>query len=578
MRIVRFLFVALAATFILTGCSKYDDTQVKQDITNLDDRVTKLENEVSSLKSALFNFQLLVEGKYTIDSFVKTEEGWKLSFTNGESMLLRDGEKGATGQPGESYIRSIAQDGGVLTIVLNDQAQSTFRIPCQMFMSIGDEKSPTVGLVTGINEIPLVISDIQRVASVTAAMFAGSSIITDTKTRSTAPTDWNVQVANDFSKVVVEVPANTTITSALLQLGVLLDDGASYTVSKALSSPVVWTTALSLGKTEATSLALETGVDISGYSSDATHKPLNTAKTLWEYLDNEKVLHIQTSGHAVMAPQDASRLFWDYTHVVSISGLDKLDVSGVDNMSEMFLDCNRLKELDVTGFNTTNVTNMSKMFYGCYSLMKLDVSKFDTQKVTDMSGMFGNCSSLEAMDLSGFKTPALTNTSFMFDMCEDIEKITFSADFNTSSVTTMEAMFKDCASLGNMDLTHFNTSQVTNFADMFSWCVAMTEIDLSSFSTPTVDINMYCMFDCCENATSIKLGAGFTNIPTDPEKIKGMFFGTGHRLPAGTNCIVTGPASISSRVSDEESCWGKQDQKAPYGGYVRSSNVQFQNL
>ena len=48
-------------------------------------------------------------------------------------------------------------------------------------------------------------------------------------------------------------------------------------------------------------------------------------------------------------------------------------------MSNMFLQCSSLKELNLYNFNTNNVTNMSYMFYGCSSLKVLYFMKTKTQ-------------------------------------------------------------------------------------------------------------------------------------------------------------------------------------------------------
>ena len=64
---------------------------------------------------------------------------------------------------------------------------------------------------------------------------------------------------------------------------------------------VAWENELSMGKFEdgVSRIVIETGINISSYKADDTHKPLNAAGTLWEVLDG-KVLRIQTSGSKIM--------------------------------------------------------------------------------------------------------------------------------------------------------------------------------------------------------------------------------------------------------------------------------------
>ena len=54
----------------------------------------------------------------------------------------------------------------------------------------------------------------------------------------------------------------------------------------------------------------------------------------------------------------------------------------------MFKNCNSLKNLDLSKFDTSKVTNMGYIFYMCESLTSLDLSNFDTTKVTTYTSMF----------------------------------------------------------------------------------------------------------------------------------------------------------------------------------------------
>ena len=61
-------------------------------------------------------------------------------------------------------------------------------------------------------------------------------------------------------------------------------------------------------------------------------------------------------------------------------------------MSWIFYNCQSLKELNISNFNTNNVTDMLYMFRGCCSLKELNFSNFNTDKVTKRSGMLYGCS------------------------------------------------------------------------------------------------------------------------------------------------------------------------------------------
>lgn len=62
-------------------------------------------------------------------------------------------------------------------------------------------------------------------------------------------------------------------------------------------------------------------------------------------------------------------------------------------MKGMFEECNSLKFLDLTNFNTRYVQNMERMFKGCKSLISINLVIF-------MSEMFEESSSLTSMFIS----------------------------------------------------------------------------------------------------------------------------------------------------------------------------------
>jgi len=78
------------------------------------------------------------------------------------------------------------------------------------------------------------------------------------------------------------------------------------------------------------------------------------------------------------------------------------------------------------------VTDMGSMFSHCTRLRELDLSSFDTSKVVYMTRMFSGCESLTHLDLSGFNTSMIGTGWFgyevsmkeMFDGCESLEEWT----------------------------------------------------------------------------------------------------------------------------------------------------------
>ena len=103
------------------------------------------------------------------------------------------------------------------------------------------------------------------------------------------------------------------------------------------------------------------------------------------------------------------RLFFGFSKLTEIFGLDNLDTSNVTNMQEMFYGCKSFKQFDISYLDTSSVTNMHSMFHECNSLLQLDASFLDTSNVTDVTYLFANCYNLMFVDLSGWNFGKVIN-------------------------------------------------------------------------------------------------------------------------------------------------------------------------
>lgn len=186
-----------------------------------------------------------------------------------------------------------------------------------------------------------------------------------------------------------------------------------------------------------------------------------------------------------------------------INGLNKLNTSKVGNMSGMFCNDSRLKNLDLSSFDTGNVRDMSSMFYNACWLNKLDISRFDTKNVKDMSGMFHECNSLEEINVTGLDTGNVTDMSAMFYGCDSLEEIDVTG-FDTQNVTDMGEMFGCCDSLEEIDVTGFDTTNVRDMYGLFFACTSLQNIDVTRFNTKNVTV-MSDMFFCCSSLEEIDL-------------------------------------------------------------------------
>ena len=238
----------------------------------------------------------------------------------------------------------------------------------------------------------------------------------------------------------------------------------------------------------------------------------------------------------IFAPTDCSLFFAGFNSLININYNNNFNTSKVTNMSYMFLPAesgdwssevvlttnnNDVKPTLLNKINNSDVELMAAAGLSYYSsLENLDLSGFNTSNVTNMEYMFRNCSSLTSIDLKNFNTSKVTNMSYMFYECSSLINLDLSG-FNTSSVTTMNDMFMLCESLMSLDLNGFNTSKVTNMKSMFYECSSLISLDLSGFNTSSVT-TMNDMFSWCSTLTSLDLSSFNTSKVT---AMAGMFEG-----------------------------------------------------
>ena len=173
--------------------------------------------------------------------------------------------------------------------------------------------------------------------------------------------------------------------------------------------------------------------------------------------------------------------------------LSDLDTSNINNMYEMFSQCNALTSVNVTNLNTSKVTDMYWMFLRCNSLTNLDVSNFDTSKVTDANRMFENCYLLSNIDVSRWNTSKMNNVAGMFKGCRSLTSLDLSG-WDTSSISKVydynnggTGLFDGCENLVDLKLPkNFITSKVTNISNMFNGCKKLTSLDLSGWDTSNI--------------------------------------------------------------------------------------------
>ena len=179
-------------------------------------------------------------------------------------------------------------------------------------------------------------------------------------------------------------------------------------------------------------------------------------------------------------------------------GLETWDVSKVENMSYMFIDCILFNaDLSLWGNKLSTVKTMRGMFYNCSMFEGKGLENWDVRKVENISSMFFNCKVFEGRCLENWNVSKVENMRYMFCNC-----VMFNADLSfwgnkLGKVENMGSMFLGCESFEGRGLEKWYVSNVTNMSEMFEDCV-MFNTDLSFWGNKLGKVeNMELMFSGC---------------------------------------------------------------------------------
>ena len=98
------ILLLLSAALLAGACQKYDDSVLKNRIGDLENRVTTLESTVNTLNGNVSSVQTLVQAlqdDITISVISKNKDGFTITFSDGQTVEIRNGENGKDGNDGK---------------------------------------------------------------------------------------------------------------------------------------------------------------------------------------------------------------------------------------------------------------------------------------------------------------------------------------------------------------------------------------------------------------------------------------------------------------------------------------------
>lgn len=133
--------------------------------------------------------------------------------------------------------------------------------------------------------------------------------------------------------------------------------------------------------------------------------------------------------------------------------------------SYMFNDCQYLKKVDLSHFDTSNLTKIFAMFQSCVNLETLIFFKSPLDKLTHMNFFLHNCSKIKSISWSNFNQEIAVKMEYLFTGCHELETVDLS-NFKAKLIKAT-SMFSDCNNLKKVDLSGLVSTNESKLEGMF---------------------------------------------------------------------------------------------------------------
>lgn len=230
-----------------------------------------------------------------------------------------------------------------------------------------------------------------------------------------------------------------------------------------------------------------------------------------------KVKTIDLSGFDVTEVNSLCEMFVNCIELEKIE-FSHWNVQHVKHMDRMLKGCINLSEIDVSQWKTSRLETMPELFRRCARLAHLDLSQWDTRDVTNMSSVFMGCLLLQDPQIGSWDLRQVRDLSFLFHKCFKIQPSGIE-NWNPCRVENMSSLFYDCASITKLDLSRWKTDHLKFLWSAFDGCSNLEWLSLANWNVSQVEFaDMTALFRCCFALQSLDL-AGWTP-PAWPDSVQ----------------------------------------------------------
>ncbi|MCT4450998.1 BspA family leucine-rich repeat surface protein [Lactiplantibacillus plantarum] len=177
-----------------------------------------------------------------------------------------------------------------------------------------------------------------------------------------------------------------------------------------------------------------------------------------------------------------SYLFANLPNVTAIDGLANLNLTGVTDISWLFLNCSQLGALDLNSWDVSSVIRMEGTFQNCAKLVTLNVADWNTGSLQYLIDTFNGASSLTSLPVGKWNTSKVATMMRTFTDCSSLTSLDV-ANWDTRVVTNMSAIFRGMSKVKNLPIDKWQTGRVVNMQLVFSGDTSLESINVANWDT-----------------------------------------------------------------------------------------------
>lgn len=113
MKKIKFICRVILLLICVSACSKYDDSELWDEINSLDNRVTSIEEQLKLLNSDITTIKSIVaalQDRLYVAKVTTSGDGYTLTFSDGSKITISDGKDGVDGK--DAPVINVRYDNG----------------------------------------------------------------------------------------------------------------------------------------------------------------------------------------------------------------------------------------------------------------------------------------------------------------------------------------------------------------------------------------------------------------------------------------------------------------------------------